>query len=202
MMDYPRLSTPIFLLILAAIFLLIAKDASKLPDWLRFGVATVGVIFAFAGVLSGVNWLTYNVTARAEEMQRARALTPEIQLADRRLLLVEKIASMPADRIATLAAFAMPITEFIGGNLGPIPALRVGEGNVPMWFVSKFWTMSTDEYLVPIRTWNSETRERQWAEALTNYLINFGLASPAAGNNPAKWVNVEAANVWLFGSKK
>ena len=200
-MDYPRLSTPIFLLILAAIFLLIAKDASKLPDWLRFGVATVGVIFAFAGVLSGVNWLTYNVTARAEEMQRARALTPEIQLADRRLQLVERIANMPSDRIATLAAFAMPITEFIGGNLGPIPALRVGEGNVPMWFVAKFWEMSTDTHLVPVSTWNSETRERQWAEALTNYLINFGLASPAAGNNPAKWTSAENAHTWLFGDE-
>ena len=199
MNDYPRLGTPIILLIVAVILLLIAKDASKLPDWLRFGVATVGVIFAFAGVLSGVNWLTYNVTARAEEMQRARALTPEIQLADRRLLLVEKIASMPQDRIATLAAFAMPIVEFVGGSIGPIPMMRVGEGSVPMWFVSKFWTMSTDEYLVPVRTWNSETKERQWAEALTNYLCNFGLALPAAGNNPAKWTSAENAHRWLFG---
>ena len=199
MNEYPRLGTPIILLIVAVILLLIAKDASKLPDWLRFGVATVGVIFAFAGVLSGVNWLTYNVTARAEEMQRARALTPEIQLADRRLLLVEKIASMPADRIATLAAFAMPITEFVGGNLGPIPMMRVGEGNVPMYFIAKFWEMSTDTYLVPVRTFASETKERQWAEALTAYLCNFGLALPAAGNNPAKWTSAENAHRWLFG---
>ena len=199
---YPKLFAPIVLFILVVIFLLIAYHGEKLPEWLRAFCVFSGLICGIFAVLSTANWLAYNVAERVGDYNRAHMLNPEVALADRRLLLVEKIASMPADRIATLAAFAMPITEFIGGNLGPIPALRVGEGNVPMFFVAKFWEMSTDEYLVPVRTFASETKERQWAEALTAYLCNFGLALPAAGNNPAKWVNVEAANVWLFGSKK
>jgi hypothetical protein len=198
-MDFPKLSTPILLLIIAAICLLIAKDAEKLPDWLRFGVGVVGVIFGIAGSLSAVNWLTYATAARAEDIQRARAMTPAVLLADRRLQLVEKVANLPPDRIMALASMIMPIYEFIGGSIGPIPALRVSDDNIPYWFVGKFWELSTDTHLVPVRTWASETRERKWAEELTNYLINFGLARPAVGNQPAAWMNAEAAHVWLFG---
>jgi hypothetical protein len=196
---YPKLFAPIVLFILVVVFLLIAYHGEKLPEWLRAFFVFAGLICGVFGILSTANWLAYNVAERVGDYNRAHMLSPEVALADRRLQLVERISNMPADRIATLAAFAMPITEFIGGNLGPIPALRVGEGNVPMFFVAKFWEMSTDEYLVPVRTFASETKERQWAEALTAYLCNFGLALPAAGNNPAKWTSAENAHRWLFG---
>jgi hypothetical protein len=80
-----------------------------------------------------------------------------------------------------------------------VPALRVENDSIPYWFVEKFYEMSSNTHLVPVRTWGAETRERRWATELTDYLCNFGLARPAAGNQPAAWVNAEAASTWLFG---
>jgi hypothetical protein len=202
MYDYPKLATPIILAILMAICLIAAKDIPRLPEWVRTILIVVGGIMGVFAILSLYNWLAYSWAHRLEDINRAKAATAEVMIADRRLILVREIANMPMEKILAMANFIGPPEKWIMGNTGPIPVAQFYEDNVPIWFITKFWELSDDEYLVPIRTWGDGTRERRWAEEITRYLISFGLASPAAGNLPAKWVSVGDAHKWLFGTNK
>lgn len=201
MTDYPRLTTPIILFLLCAICLIAAVNNPKWPEWVRVLLVVASLIFGIFGVFTVWDWLAHIMAARLYEINAAKAMLPEFALAERRLMLVEKIANLPEERIAAMAAI-YPIQELIAGDpIGLIPALRVNDGSVPMSFVTLFWEMSDDEFCVPVRTWASETRERKWAEQLTRWLISMGFATPASGNNPAAWTDTGRSGNWLFGMK-
>jgi hypothetical protein len=199
MLDAPKLTAPIVLFLAAALCVLVAKFQDRWADSLRISLVVLGCVLGLFGVVTLFNWIAYMMAVRLHEINQARQADPVFYIIERRLQLVQNVANLPPEYIKALSSMVFPIYEFIGGTTGPIPALRVENGNVPYWFVQKFWELSTMTHLVPVRTWSAETKERQWAEDLTRYLISFGLANPAAGNQPASWVNKEAANTWLFG---
>lgn len=54
--------------------------------------------------------------------------------------------------------------------------------------VAAIWRVCTPEGFAPVSTWGDETIRRQCAMALVNRFVGYGWMTPAAGNQPAKWI--------------
>lgn len=177
-MNGPRLIVPV-LFALALVLIL-----ALLPEQSALGIiAVVGCLFSL------VDWLTYTWALRVRDFHDAKANTERVKMA-------ETIAKMTASQITALAQY-VPTILVTAGEMGPLFALDLDDGKIPMNFVSEFVRQGNRQYLAPIGTYSDGTDERTWAQSLTAYLITLRYADPAVGNRPAKWRNYPGAMLAL-----
>lgn len=198
MIDYPKLGTPIVLGISGAFFLYAAwveiwpREAGTALTLLRALFVIVGLWLLAMALISGVNLVAYDVGKRMMEINRARALTERVRLA-------ETISRMTPEQLRFIGQSSGATLEWIIGIQGvdlveALPMeIRTQWGGIPVDFFREFVDRSIGDFTPPVRTWGEGTRERDHAQALVALLMSYGWVSPAAGNNPARWTNRQAA---------
>lgn len=180
-MDYPRLGQPILLGLLAILALVLSWQGNGIPEPVRLVASLMGILLLIAAAIATVNLLTYESNQRLAEYRRAMAISE-------RVALVDKISHLTKDQLGMIDKY-IPMVEVISGDAGPVFMLRVfGAENIPYSFVTEFLAQGDINYLAAIRNWAEGSREREWAQHLTEHAIFSGWAVSAAGNRPARWI--------------
>lgn len=184
MLDHPRMYRWILMAILAAVCGEIARRQD--PYSFRGLFLMFAFVFGFAAALMATDWILYKIAEQARLVLDMRSRTE-------RVLLVEQIARLNDTQLDYMR-WITPQALAIPGHPGPtLMYLRVGGADIPYDFIEQFFDLSDDTYLTPINTWSDGTKQREWAQLLTNHLVLTGLASKAAGNRSAKWIDKSEA---------
>ena len=179
-MDYPRLATPIICALISTLALSLAWKESGWPDWVRIVLVGIGGFMLLLAAVTLINWIVSNFNERLLEYHTAMAHTE-------RTAMLDTISHMSAEQVSILNQY-VPVVEILAGLPGPVYRLVTPTCTVPQTFIDEFLIRSTDEYLAPIRSWSDGTKEREWAEMITQLWIVMGFARQAAGPHPAAWV--------------
>jgi hypothetical protein len=182
-MDYPKLSTPILLGLLAILCLALAWKQEEWPEWLRLCLVAAGMFLLFWTLVTTLNTIHFASNKRYDEYQRSAAITE-------RVAVLEKLRQLSPEQLKALDRY-VPVIGIIAGDEGPAYMLHLPTQNVPMTFVRELLGLSDEEYMAPIRTYGEGTKEREWAQGFTGYAIFNGWATPASGPYSARWINRE-----------
>jgi hypothetical protein len=189
-MDYPRLSTPITLSLVAVLALAVAWRQPNLPDWLKTVLIWSGFILLFFALITLANWMAEAYTSRVNNLQEARSKTERVEL-------LKIIAKMTPDQVQVIEHWTPVVEVLVGTTTGPVFQLKTHSGTVPMAFVSEFLDAGTEFNLAAVRSWPDKTIGRRYAQEVTDFLIYLGFAAPAAGNQAARWVDYQGAMLAL-----
>lgn len=189
-MDYPKLKTPLICLVAAALFLALTVRERGLPDWARFFMALLALVFGTVGIITLADWLVYNAGNRLREFNLART-SGAVSLANalRGLTTFQTEAILAGEKVAM---------QLIPGDADPILFVRGLTRSIPWDFVQEFLEKSqlTAPYLYPVR----ESGNEAFATDFTNLVVSLGWADKATGpfsaklNKPLPWV---AARFWV-----
>lgn len=187
-MREPSLVGPAFLFMVAGGALIWALNIDERHTIGRGVLVLLAIIAAFYGLLTGLNWVAYQYSARLSEYRRAMAITPELQaLSVLSRLRPEQMEFVEKNGI-------MPLVEIVTGDPDdpddPGVALFVrtfGGELIPLDFVDRFFDLSRPSlpYLYPTRRFAEGTQDRQNAENLTAHLVLLGMADRARGPHSA-----------------
>lgn len=174
-MDTPKLSIPIVCFLVAALALAIVLRV-HLPDWLRFWLASIALIFGAIGLVTVINWLTYTSAARIRDMADARTYGARA--------MANAIRDMSSSKAEAILSMNQVYIEMIADETEPVFLVRTLTGVVPFDFVVEFMEQSatTDPYLWPVR----ECANKDWGSALTRLIVAKGWAEESTGPLPAK----------------
>ena len=174
-MDTPKLWIPIVSFLIAALLLALVLK-TQLPDWVRFWLASVAVICGFVGLITALNWISFNSAARIRDLADARTYGARA--------MATAIRDMSSSKAEAILSMNQTYIEMIVDEADPIFVVRTLTGVVPFEFVQEYLELSlqTDPYLWPER----ETSNWRWAKSLTDLMIAKGWAEHGAGNMPAK----------------
>lgn len=164
-------------------------EASILAGFQAAVVGSFALLMIVATGFCWADWLSYKALARYRQYREALAETERVRLIRELRQLQPFQADLLYKEIINLVG--------IPGSNGPIYSLQLGEARVPLHFIEDFFDWPDPEYLKPIREYPDKTNEREWAQALTAYLISMGFAEPANGNHSARWAHREDALNWL-----
>jgi len=181
MYDYPRLRDPLLSTILAGACFLLAWKGERLPDWVRLFAVFVGCVFSATAIVTGLNFLMYQIAARKEEMSLAVVAGP-VRFASALKGLTMSQTDMVQRQMATSLAG-------IPGDDGPVWVIRGQAGDVPLAYAVDFfeWSKQTAPYLWPVRRgseagggdgWSNGV---QYAQELTRSILANGWAKQASG---------------------
>lgn len=184
-MDYPRLREPILLSLLAVLCLVVAMWEERLPDWLRGFLVFAGVIFLAWAIFTTIDLIRYRVNLRMREQLAAAAVTE-------RVLMLRELRHMNRDQMDALSRWT-PTLEIIAATTGPVTYLNTFGVLIPMVFIAEFLQDGEGPYLCRIRKFGEGTKERQWAELFTRYVVGQGWAERSNGPYAARWKNQELA---------
>ena len=176
-MDTPKLSIPIVCFLVAALALAMVLKI-HLPDWLRFWLASIALIFGAIGLVTVINWLTYTGAHRIRDMADARTYGARV--------MANAIRDLSSDKTQAVLALDQVYLEMYANETGPVFLVRTLAGNVPFDFAIEFFEKcrETDPYLWPVR----ECSNKEWGAWLTNYIIAKGWAERSTGPLPAKFL--------------
>jgi hypothetical protein len=152
------------------------------------GALLAGVLLAGAGLVL-VNWIVYQVGQRFTEYRDALAITERVKL-------LQALSTLNPDQVRLLELNS-PVVSVLGGEPEPCYYLRVGGSEVPFQFIEQFIERGGPEHLAPVGSWSEGSKQRAWAEALTNYLVVLGFAELARGNRSARWLDQARAMKWI-----
>lgn len=154
------------------------------------GLAEIGAaLLLFAALLALVNWLSYQVGQRIKEQIEARSYTERVRV-------LQEVGRLSVEQVRLLE-LNTPVISVLAGEPEPCYYLRVGGGEVPFQFISRFLELSDRQYLCPVSTWAEGTKNREWAVLLTSHLVLMGFAAPGRGNRPATWNDQARALRWM-----
>lgn len=152
-------------------------------------LAACGVL-ALAAVLSCLNWIACQSTRRVGELVLARSMSERVRI-------IQEVGKLTPEQVKLLED-QNPVVTVLGGEPSPVFALRVGNDvEIPFQFIHEFLDRGKEDSLCPVSSWSEGTRHRQYAEALTNYLVILGFAEPAKGNRAARWLDQARALRWM-----
>ncbi len=174
-------------LILAALlpYSLWLFDQGTPTTWGLAGLTALGCLFLtciLAGVASLWNWYSVGEVERFERKQYARAHTPYS-------LAAELTHQLTPEQLAILPRY-LAKEEGIGyadQDDDWVQYFVCEYGIIPWEFIHTFLEQSDPVSLMSINTTSDKTPEREFAKALTSYLVDKKFAVPHAGNQPAKW---------------
>lgn len=174
-MDTPRLYIPIIFFLIAALVLGLVLKV-QLPDWVRFWLASVAIIFGMAGIITALNWLSYTSANRIRDLADARTHGARV--------MANAIRDMSSSKAEAILSMNQVYIEMIAEETEPVFLVRTLTGVVPFEFVVDFMEQSatTDPYLYPVR----ECANKDWGSALTRLIIAKGWAVDSSGPLPAK----------------
>jgi hypothetical protein len=181
-MDYPRLSTPVYLTLLALLCLILAWTQDRWADWLRFFLGCAGMLFLIVAIFSLWETFTFRANERLVEYQRAMAITENVAM-------LQALGKLNPEQLKAIDRY-IPTVDLVAGDIGPLYILRLPMNQeCPMTFVRDFLRSGDDDYLQPIRSYAEGSRQREYAQNLTSWMHFQGWCDEAAGNRPARWTN-------------
>lgn len=197
-MNYPKLSETLGLTLLAGLFIALAwvpeiwrgKEGAVWAFTRFFLVIVAGTLLLFA-IFSILDLFVYRANLRLTEYQKAQATTERVKILD-------IIQRMGPEQLAAVSASGVSL-DFIAGSDGSVIASRLmtPRGEVPVSFFRDFMELSGEANTAPVRAWSEGTQDRLYARWLTDFFVDMGWATPAAGNQSAKWTNRAAAEAVL-----
>lgn len=181
----PSLTRAALFAILATFCFYAASDnGTRMPGWVRSSLVIAAVILAACAIVDGINWLSYNLTARVEHLRRVQNMTPTLDA-------LRVMASLsPAAQVELALHFGLLGVSYpaILSERGPLFYLPLRGYRIGYEFIDEFMQRSDDRYLCPVGTWGEGSNERNWAVALTSFLVERGYATAYAGGpKPAAW---------------
>lgn len=180
----PSLTRAALFAILATFGFFAASDNGvRLPMWMRSSLVVVSVILAACAIVEGINWLTFNLTTRAEHLRRVQNMTPILEL----LRVMTNLTSQAQVELAVHFDQLGVDYRILVGEPEPVFSFTYGGQNIPFEFISAFFALSTDRHLPEVRQWTAGSHKHMWADALTAYLVKKNYATPGRGNKPAAW---------------
>jgi hypothetical protein len=182
MIDYPKLSTPILLGLLAILCLVMSWKQDDWPGWVKTLLALAGIFLLVWALITAVDTIQFKANARLREQRQAMAITE-------RVAVLEKIRQMRPDQINALDKYVSTI-EIIAGDAGPIYTVRLPTGPAaPLSFIEELIDRGDADHLGPIRNYSEGSAERDWAERFTGFCVFNGWAAPASGPYAARWID-------------
>lgn len=136
-----------------------------------------------SALAAGFNWLVFQATRRIEERRQAEAITPRLE----ELRAAARLTPEQARLVAGASGGAE--VGVAAGEDGPRYYLITRSGSVPMDFVEDYFRDCGMWKLRPVRTYPEGTPARAYAQAVTDWCVQLGLAAPAVGSNPAQWIS-------------
>jgi hypothetical protein len=179
-MDEPKLTTPIILVLVAALLLCIAwYDKGRLPDWLIAFLIVSGLVFLVWGFFLTVNYMTFTYALRLEDIQTATA-SADVALANAvSRLTPEQVKVMQSNRLTV---------KMLAGNYGPVYSVILNTHDVPLGFVAEQIDACEGNNFRPSSFYNH--LERDWAKDWEEWCVAQGLAARQTENPPApaRWL--------------
>jgi hypothetical protein len=167
------------------------------PDW---PLTPLAIMTACAGALTAwslgllVRWITADLwpdlDAHAMRVARKEAVTPDSEILDRLSRLTSYQAEVWLKRSAAIVQ--------VPGVAGPTVYHVLDEEWIPAEFIEEFMDASSGDYLKPKRDYSEGSTGRKWADVITEFFVQRGMARPAVGNLPAAWTyGFSQAALWL-----
>lgn len=173
---------------------LLVSAASIGEGWLAIGMIVNGVWLAgWAGILT-----VDEIRSRMIDHEDYRNGVTTRTEAVRKLEIIQHFSP---EQMKALAGY-VPMIEALGGNMGPVLALRVlNDKTVQLDLVYAFFEACSDVELLAIRNAGrlaNFSNAREQVEDLTAYLVFHGFAVEGRGPSPAQWVpgGYEMAKQW------
>ena len=186
MFNQPRLKTPVILGSLAVMALVGFSQLSQ-DDWRALALSGLALVFLISAIASAINWLLYEWTARAAELNHNRTITP-------RLMELQAAARLTPEqaKVVPQMAYNTEIGLIPGADEEPHYVLYTAGGSVPLDWIYDFLMDSGVTYLRSINTYADKTPGRMYAQLFTDWCIRMGLAVPHNGPHSAAWINEHA----------
>ncbi len=182
----PRLRTPVMHGIAAVLLfgLMLWRMDAEPDDVVIIGTAAaLGFVFAVAATATGAIWFGYERNQLEQTRRQTEAISPLY-------LALQAAARLTPEQAAIVnhAEFKAAI-GMATGNDDPLYFLITRTGNVPLAFVDDFLRSSSMTDLRAVRTYSEGTPARSYAQAMTDWCVAMGLATPANGPRPAQWID-------------
>lgn len=171
-------------LVIGAALLLWAAGIAPWPEFRTLFVVLGLLLLAFGSVTLYL-WIMHNFTEEHRKRATAKAETSQV-------LLVRELRNLsPETATAFLEspeALAAELYIIVGDdNAVYLEAYLNANGTfIPLAFAREFINNCNHAYLYPISKEN-DSKRRDMANAITDLLVEKGLASEAVGNKPARW---------------
>ena len=135
-------------------------------------------ILGLTGSLIVWDWIAERAALNTAMIRDALAITPASKLA-------QAIADMEPWQADLMRRHAIEIALIVNPDAHPSYAIHAPNSDVPLEFAAEFLGLTVYPNLCPIRHYSDGSRERTWAQSLTDLIIIHGWAVPAVGNRPA-----------------
>lgn len=186
----PGLSKPLSLSLVVVILLAFITQVEMSP---LAGSAVAGIIAVcvVTAMLYYSEWIIDRAVTQFHRLRDALAVTPQSEL-------VDSLSRLDKDQIDYGRTFSITY-DLLPGNAGPLYFMTTSDGSdrIPKSFIIEFVDLSGTEYLYPIRNYGEGSEGRRLASLLTRELCLRGYATPAVGNQAAKWSDLQGAIVAL-----
>ena len=143
--------------------------------------ALVSMTLGITGALLTWDWLAGRVADNTAAIRAAMAITPASKLA-------EAMANLEEWQVDGLRRFAITTVGIVNPDDTPAWVIRAPNSDVPLDFAAEYLALTVYPHLCPVRHYSEGSRERAWAQALTDLCVIHGWASPAVGNRSAALV--------------
>ena len=173
-----------------------------LATWYAFSLTPAGLPHAALALLvllaiaaagaTGLNWAVYTAALRWRDINEARSAA-EIELAEARITLVRYLANLDSDQVEAFRMFRATIGVIPGVNTAPMYRLELAGRSIEWDFLTEWIEAGTQTHLPEVRRWSEGSSKREQAVTLTNFMTANRFAAPAAGNQPATWIDRDAA---------
>lgn len=177
-MSEPKLATPLISFLLAALCVAVVLKVrfSSEWEWLRLFLGFVAFILGIVGIMTLSDWIIHNTSKRLSELERARTYGL--------VLVANAIKELTPSQVGEVMTLNRAYISILADEQGPIFFVRCLARDVPFVFVEDFLRQSqkSEPYLWPVR----ESGNKDYAAALTNYIIARGWADKAEGPLAAK----------------
>lgn len=168
----------LLLSLLAAGALALATMADLPLGWSYFlvGICLISGVFAFFQLAS---WVVYTWNQNYSTYVESRARTEAV-------VFVETCSRLTHPWQAEVVKSQPTIVNVLPGTPGPTYTAQIGMVQIPLDFLEGFLLQCNETQLYPVRNY-SDSIQREYAQAITNWCFTMRLADSAIGNQPATW---------------
>ena len=156
-------------------------NRDKMNPMIGFIMVICGFILLFFALISTANYLGTNYAAWLKRYNEAASITRASNLAS-------FIVKMNSEQARLFSTSRLNIEIIPSTQISPAYLVRLGSELVPINFIDDFLASGTDEELIATSAY-TDSRQGDYAKAVTRWLEQQDLCQPHGPNTPAKWIN-------------
>jgi len=182
----------IIMILIAALLLAFAWREENWIMPVRLILAGAAILILAVAIAGIIAWMQYNAAVVEEQRQRAYSYSERVRL-------VMELAHLNPEQLAAMGKFQQ-VVQISGGDadVTPIPAWPLmGGGWTTKAFIERLIGLGDAVNLPAIRDLAESDRDQ--AKEVYADFIQRGWVSPARGNQPARWLDRQAAINQIFG---